>query len=175
MKKVLAMTFLILFGFLSLYRGAEAGEMKIAHLDLQRALNECEAGVKAKEELKKEAKKLEDELNSKQEDLKKLKDEMDKKSSLWNKETKEDKEKEFQTRSQELQKEFMRYGDDLNKKRSDREEKILKELTQVIRKYAKEKGYTFVLESSMGRVLYAPEDADITDEVIKEYNKSIKN
>lgn len=150
---------------------AGAAELKIGYANLQKALNECEAGIKAKDTIKNEAEKLEGELNKKQEDLKKLKDEIDKKASVWNKETRDAKEKEFKTKSQEFQKKFMDYGEQLNKKKQDTEAKIIQELRAVVEDIAKKKGYTFVFERSVGGVLYAPKDADLTDEVIKAYDK----
>ncbi len=171
MKKVFAVTLLALFAFIA---QASAAELRIAYANLQRALNECEAGIRAKEELKKEAQKLEAELTAKQEELKKLKEEIDKKGSVWNKETREAKQREFQAKSQELQKEFMRYSDELNKKRSRREGEIIRELKKVIKEIAEKEGYSYVFEYSLGGLLYAPDEADITDEVIKAYNARVK-
>ncbi|MBI5560990.1 MAG: OmpH family outer membrane protein [Deltaproteobacteria bacterium] len=171
MKKAFAIAFLVLF---TLVLKAEAGEFKIAYADLQRALNECDAGVKAKDELKKEAQKIENELSARQDELKKLKDEIDKKGSLWNKDTKDAKEKDLETKSQALQKEFMRYGDELNKKRGKREEEIIRELKDIVRDIAKEKGYAYVLEYSMGGIIYGPQDADMTKDVIETHNKGAK-
>ena len=46
-----------------------------------------------------------------------MKDEIDKKGSVWNKETREAKEKDFQVKAQSLQKQFVDYSDELNKKK----------------------------------------------------------
>ncbi len=170
---------LIIFGLiisvLILTIPARAAELKIGYANLQRALNECDAGLKAKDTLKDEAKKLEDELNVKQEDLKKLRDEIDKKANAWNKETKEAKENEFKSKSQDFQKQYMQYGDELNKKKQDTEAKIIDDLRDVVEELAKKKGYTYVFEKSVGGLLYAPPQDDLTDEVVKVYNKRFKN
>lgn len=160
---------------LALVLPARAAELKIGYANLQRALNECEAGVKAKDTLKDEAKKLEDQLNVKQEELKKLREEIDKKSNVWNKETKEAKENEFKSKSQDFQKQYLQYGDDLNKKKQDTEAKIIDDLRDVVEEIAKKKGYTYVFERSVGGLLYAPAQDDLTDEVIKAYNKQYRN
>ena len=55
-----------------------------------------------------------------------------------------------------------------------RENGIIDGLRDVIKRTAKDKGYDYVLESSMGGVLHAPEDADITDDVIKAYDEEFK-
>lgn len=149
---------------------AAAADIRIGYANLQKALNESEAGIKAKNDLKEADLKLEDEFKSKQEELKKMKDEIDKKSIAWNKETREKKEAEFKARVQEFQKAFMQKGDELNKKKSEAEAKIITELRDVVSSFAKEKGYTYIFEGSVGVILHAPADAEITDEIIKAYN-----
>lgn len=150
---------------------ALAKEMRIGHANLQRALNESDAGIKAKDQLEEEAKKLEDELNAQQAELKKMKDDIDKMGAIWNKETRDAKEADFRTKSQEFQKKYSDYGEDLNKKKQDRESVIIEDLRTIVDELAKKKGYSYVFEKSMGGILYAPDADDITDEVIKTYNK----
>lgn len=164
----------ILSAFIMASAPALAADLKIGYANLQKALNDSEAGLKAKEDLKNEAKKLEDELNVKQESLKKMKEEIDKKASVWNKETKEAKEAEFKAKSQEFQKQFMQYGDDLNKRKQDSEAQIIEDLRDVVEDIAKKKGYTYVFEKAVGGLLYAPPEADITEDIIKAYNKKYK-
>ncbi len=171
MKKIASISVVfILLGFAHL----SAAELKIGYVNLQRALNECEAGIRAKAELKEEAKKLERQLTEKQEELKKLREEIEKKHAVWNEETRKAKERDYQTKSQQLQQEFVRLSEELNKKRSKKEEKIIKELRSLIDQVAEEKGYTYVLEASTGLVIYGPEEDDITDMVIKLYNEKLK-
>jgi outer membrane protein len=153
---------------------ALAEEMNIVYADLQRALNESDAGIAAKEELKQEAEKREGELNAQQEELKKLKEEIDKKGSVWNEETRKQKEDEFNTQGQEFQKQYMQYGEELNKKKLEREGEIIDELREIVNELAEKNGYTYVLEVSMGGILYGPSGADITDELIKTYNEKSK-
>lgn len=151
-----------------------AADLKIGIANLQKALNESDAGNRAKESLKEEAKKLEDTLNAKQEDLKKLKDEIDKKAGVWNKETAEKKEREFREKSQEFQQQFVNYNDMLNKKKQEKEAQIIEELRDIVEEIAKKKGYSFIFEKSVGGVLYSPSSVDITDDVIKEHNKRFR-
>ncbi|HLC18441.1 MAG TPA: OmpH family outer membrane protein [Thermodesulfobacteriota bacterium] len=153
---------------------AASAELKIAYADLQRALNQCDAGVKAKEDLKKEAMELEKELDVEQEELKKFKEEIDKKRSVWNAETLKAKEEEFKTRSQEFQTKFMEYNDRLNERKLDKEAEIIKELRDAVVEIADRDGYTYVFEISVGGIIHAPEDADITEEVIKIHNEKTK-
>lgn len=174
MKAVRYAAFFILAIFLFAGSPAQGAEQKIGYVNLQKALNECQAGMKAKDDLKEDAQKREEELNKKQEELKKFKEEIDKKSAVWNKETKDAKEKEFKAKSSEFQKKFMEYGEDLNKRKQETEARIIKELRETVEELAKKKGYTFVFERSVGGLLVAPKDADMTDEVIKSYDAKRK-
>ncbi|GMR05213.1 MAG: hypothetical protein BMS9Abin24_005 [Thermodesulfobacteriota bacterium] len=153
---------------------AGAAGLKLGYANLQRALNESLAGQEAKQILQKEAQKLEDALNVKQESLKKMKEEIDKKSAIWNQETRDAKERDFQARSQEFQKQFMKYGEDLNKKKQEVESDIIKALRDTVEALAKKEGYTYIFERSVGGILYAPAQDDITPKVIKMYDKSFK-
>lgn len=161
----------IIFFMLLISGQAVSAELKIGYANLQKALNECEAGIKAKDDLKAEAQKLEDELGKEQEALKKLKDEIDKKAGVWNKETRDSKEKDFKARTADFQKKFMDYGEQLNKRKQETEARIIENLRDVVEEVAKKKGMTFVFERSVGGLLYAPKEHDITDEVIKLFNK----
>lgn len=162
------------FALIFLSASAFSAEVKIGYANLQKALNECDAGIKAKDALQDEAKKLENELNSKQEELKKLKDEIEKKGSVWNKDTKDAKERDLKAKSADFQKKYMEFGEELNKKKQERESQIIDDLREIVEEIAKKKGYTYVFERSVGGILYAPADADITTEVINTYNKRSK-
>lgn len=55
-------------------------------------------------------------------------------------------------------------------------ETLSKEINAFVKKYAKEKGYNFVLgtTASNGAVMYGEEKADVTDDVLVQLNKSYK-
>lgn len=176
-KTVLSFVLTVFVACLALHALASssaAAEMKIGYANLMKALNESEAGLKAKEYLKEEKKKLEEALNAKQEELKKMKEEIDKKGGVWNKETLETKEKEFRTKRDEFQKLYMEYDEQLKKKEQEKQGQIIEDLTSVVEEVAKKRGLTYVFERSVGGLIYAPSEADITDEVIKTYNKKYK-
>lgn len=153
---------------------AMAEDVKIGVADLQRALNESVAGEEAKKDLQAQAAGLEDELGAEQQELKKLKEEIDQKGSVWNDETRAEKERRFKTRSKKFQDRFMAYGEELNKKKKETEARIINELRDVVRELAREQGYSYIFEKSVGGLLYAPEGADVTDEVIERYDRMYK-
>ncbi|MBI5286682.1 MAG: OmpH family outer membrane protein [Deltaproteobacteria bacterium] len=151
-----------------------AAEVKIAYVNLQKALNESHAGKDAKDNMAEEIKKRQEQVDARQEELKKLKEEIDKKGAIWSKEVREQKEKEFQARSQDFQRFFLQSEDELRKKEQEKVREIIKELQEVVKELAKKKGYTYVFEKTEGGVIYSPDDMDLTDEVIKIYNGRYK-
>jgi outer membrane protein len=52
--------------------------------------------------------------------------------------------------------------------------KVLQDVSGLIQKIGKEKGYTIVLERQRSSVLYASADADLTDEIIHAYDDEAK-
>ncbi|MBI5682797.1 MAG: OmpH family outer membrane protein [Deltaproteobacteria bacterium] len=154
--------------------GIYAAEMKIAYVNLQKALNESTAGKDAKAEMADEIKKRQDDVNAKQEELKKLKEELEKKGAVLSKEVREQKETEFQRKSQEFQRFFIQSEEALRKKEQESVRDIIKELEEIVRKMAKDKGYTYVLEKVEGGIIHGPAESDLTEEVVKIYNKQYK-
>jgi len=165
--KILAPVLLLLLAFAL---PASAGGVKIGSVDMTKALSRSDAGVKATESIMAEAKKLEKELNAEQSSIKELKKEIEKKRHVWKKNTLIAKEKAFNARAAAFQKKVTRYDNNLNKKRLEKKDELVKEIRSVIKELAKKHGYTYVLDTSGGSVLYAPDNADITDDVIKAFN-----
>lgn len=151
----------------------QAADIKIGVVNLQKALNDCSAGKEAVVELEAEVKKRQEQVDEKQEELKKLNEEMEKKKSVWSEEVKAQKQKELQAKMQEFQNFFVQSNDNLKKMEQEKKTVIIKNLVEVAKKLAKEKGYTFVFETQSG-VIYNPPDADLTDELIKLYNVEYK-
>ncbi len=171
MKKFIVLAALLMMVFST---HAIAADVKIGYANLQRALNESESGKRAKTSIKAEAEKYQKEITAKEDKLKALKDEIDKKIAVWNKETKAAKVNTFQTGLKDLQQTTQKYDTILKKAKAQSEATIINELREIIQTIAKKKGYTFVLESSAGAILYAPENSNMTDELIKKYNKKTR-
>lgn len=149
---------------------AHAAEVKIGYVDMQKAIQSTAAGKKAKAELEGEFNKKKKELEKKEADLKKMGEDLERKKSVLSEEVLNKKQAEFQE-------EMLKYRDvvgksqiEIQKKERDLTAPILDKMRKTIEKVAKEKGYTMVLENSQ-MVLYATADADLTEAVIKAYEK----
>jgi outer membrane protein len=60
---------------------------------------------------------------------------------------------------------------EIQKKENDLTMPIIKKLREVIEDIAKDGGYTMIFEKSQQSVLWAQKDADLTDAVVKAYEK----
>lgn len=165
MKKML-----IVLSLLMTASFAQAVEMKVGYVDMQKAIQSTSAGKKAKTELEGDFNKKKKELEKKEADLKKMGEDLEKKKSVLSEEALGKKQAEFQE-------EMLKYRDvvgksqiEIQKKERELTAPILDKMKKTIAKLAKDKGYTMVIENSQ-MVLYATPEADLTDEVIKAFEK----
>jgi len=147
--------------------------VKIGYIDLQKALNESDEGKEAKGTFNKRVEELQKVLN-KQNELKKLQDDMEKQKGLLTAEARVEKEKVYQQKLKDVQRFAKDSQEELQQKDAEMTKKIIKDLRDIIKKLGNEDGYTIILEKGDAFVLYAAEGVDVTDKVIKAYNKTKK-
>ena len=145
-------------------------EMKIAYVDLQKALNLSKAGVQAKSEINDLVKKYEAEFKGKQDELLKMKTDLDKQASLLSETARTEKEREYQKNVVEIQRFQKDVKDELQLKDTEHTKRILNELFEILQKIGKDGGYTLILEKNEGAVIYADNSIDVTDALIKAYD-----
>lgn len=150
----------------AIFSGAAiAAESKLGFINLQRALNECQAGKEAIQELEAETKKRQEQVDVKQEELKKLNEEIEKKRAVWSDDMKEQKQRELQAKVQDFQRFYMQSNDDIKRREQEKKSVIIKDLIEFSKALAKEKGYEFIFEFQS--LIYSPPEADLTNELIK--------
>ena len=145
-------------------------EVKIGFVDMQKAIQSTAAGKKAKAELEGEFNKKKKELEKKEADLKKMGEDLERKKAVLSEEVLGKKQAEFQ---EEMLKDRDVVGKsqiEIQKKERDLTAPILDKMKKVIEKVAKDKGYSMILENSQ-MVLFATADSDLTDDIIKAYEK----
>ena len=150
-----------------------AADVKLGYIDMQRALNASEAGKEAKEQLAARVKKYQDEINTKQEEIKKLKDDLEKQGMLLSESARASKEKDYQQRLKEFQRFTKDAQDELQGKDEEFTRKILEGMEKVIQEFGRKNGYSFIFVKNEG-MLFADDKADVTEEVLKNFNASRK-
>lgn len=161
---------MILMALICGLSGFAQAETKIGLVDMQKAIQTSSAGKKAKAELEAELEKKKKEIKKKEDDLKKMGEDLERKKAVLSEEV-------FGKKQAEFQDEMMKYRDnatktqmELQKKERDLTVPIVDKMKKVISKISKDKGLTVVLENSP-MVLFSEPSLDITDDVIKAFEK----
>ncbi len=165
-RRTLALA-LMLVGALA---GSARADLKVGYVDLQRALNESDAGKAAKERFKVQVDKLQGDLKKKKDALDALKEQLEKKASVMKAEEARTLEKDYQRKLRDFELAYKDSQGELQQKDNELTIELLKELQVVIQDFGKENGYSMILEQSSSSVLYGAQDLDLTDQIISRYN-----
>jgi len=153
---------------------ALAADLKVAYVDIQKAINECNAGKEAKKVMAREAERFQRQIGEKQKDLQTMKESLEKQGPMLTAEARTVKEKDYQQKVRE----FQRWGEDsqneLNQKKVELERNISSGLLKVIQKLGADDGYTLIFEKNESIVLFASKTVDLTDRVIKAFDTQKK-
>jgi outer membrane protein len=143
-------------------------EFKFAFVDVQRALNECDAGKRAKADFQGKVTTLEGRLQRQQNEVQSLKDEMEKKGMLMNADQRQSLQERYMDKLKNFERDYKDSKDELQAKDQEITAKIVHDLAQVIRTLGERDSYTMVFEK--GSILWGAPSIDITDQVIRNYN-----
>jgi outer membrane protein len=146
-----------------------AETMKIGAVDLLKALNESEAGKKAKTDLESLIKTKQSSLDEKGKTIEKVKTDLEKQASVLSADARRSKEEELERMVRDYQRQVADSQNDIKKKEGELTGEILKELRELIQQIGTEEGYTLILEGGDGQILFA-KNLDLTESLIKRYN-----
>ena len=150
---------------------AQAEEIKIAVVDVDQAINATDQGKKAREEIQSKQKQAEAQLKPLLDKGKALASEIQEKRFVLS----EDALRQKQLDLAEIQSDLRAKGAELEGQFKVDYERIVgplrNKLVGIIDDYAKEQGFTIVLERGTPGLLYAKEALDITDQVVQRFNK----
>src|SRR5579875_832718 len=143
-------------------------EIKLAYVDIQRALNECNAGKRAKVQIRSQVDAVTGKLKRQQAALQGLQDELQKKGALMRPDQRQSLQDEYAVKLRDFQQNYKNAQDELRQKDSEMTAMIVRDLATVVRNIGEKDGYTMVMEK--GEILWGMPGIDITDEVIRAYD-----
>lgn len=155
---------------------ARADGMRIAVVNIQRAVMSTEEGLRAAATLKKLFESRQQELKKKETDIEKQGAELQKQEKVISKEAFAKKRDELQRQAVEYQAVAMEASKDLDKKQRELTDPIVEKMLGVVKRIASTESYDVVVDSSpgmagpWGAVAYARTDLDLTDKCIQMYN-----
>lgn len=151
-----------------------ASAQKFGVIDLQKAVLATTAGKKAKKQIETEVAKRKKQLEKKRASLQQMNKDLEKKALVLSDDVKAKKQAEIQREAVKLQEMFMKSQQDLQAKERALQKPILETLQKVIRDIAKKDGYDMIFEKAEQRILFAKESVDLTQKVVKEFEKKHK-
>lgn len=168
--RVLAFASLLLASTLGGATAHAEPPIKIAVVDMQRALHETEDGRKAKSTLKKLFEDRQKTLDKQQNDLKAMKEGLDKQHDVLTPAVLGKKQEELQKAFTELQTTYMEFQRELAAKEGELTKDIIERMQRIMRRVGQTEGYSLVLERNESGVVYVPSNYDLTDLLIQRYN-----
>jgi outer membrane protein len=142
-----------------------AAQMKVAVVDVQRAVMQTEDGLRAQATLKKLFDNRQQEINRKQQDMQKQKEDIDKQSHVLSQQALQKKVDDWQKEMVELQQTFVEYNKELEKKQKELTDPIFERVMGAIKRVAGSDGYDLILDRAT--VAFSRGDLDLTDRVIQ--------
>ncbi len=158
--------------FLLVGSSAYAGDVKIGLVDIIKALNLSDPGKKAKADLETLIQAKQDAINEKGLAIETMRGDLEKQSSVLSPEARKTREEELEQAIKEYQRLVTDSQTEVKKKESRFTLDIVKDLRKIISKIGEEENYTIILVKADELVLYSKKGIDLTDTVMKRYNKS---
>jgi len=177
MIKLFIRSTVLVIGIVLLWTGAPswaAEVVKIGVIDLQKCIQQSEAGKKASKSLQDKADRIKKDLEVKREELKKLSEEFNKKSNVLSADAKREREKDLIRKDEDLRELVRKKEDEMHKDEYNAMQPLLNDLFEVTKKLAKDEGFTLILEAKSGVVYFNKPVEEITDKVIKLANEPKK-
>jgi outer membrane protein len=148
--------------------GLSADVAKIGVVEFQRLLDNSEAGKEFKAKITEKGKKMEAELKSKGAEIEELKKRLEREALVMSKEMREQKEREFRIKVNDIKTLQKKYEAELQGIQKKMMGELQAATLEIINDIGKSGGYLMIMDKR--GVLYAPSTVDITDDVIKRYN-----
>ena len=101
-------------------------------------------------------------------------DELEKQRLILSDKALEEKQRLISEKSNALQSLVLQYQQELQAKDQELTKSIINEVSGIVEEIARREGFVLVLEKNEGGVLYARDTLDITDKVLREYDKRVK-
>jgi outer membrane protein len=172
MKEYLKIAFFsmlfILFAFVNLQAADPA---KIGLVDFQKVLDNSSAGKAAQAEINKKGETMEGEIRKMGEEVEALKNNLEREALVMSREAREEKERELRIKVSDLRAIQNKHMQTFREAERDLVQKIQNEVMDLVREIGAKEGYQLILERRESGAVYFLNSMDITDQIIKAYNR----
>jgi outer membrane protein len=147
---------------------AQAQNIKIGIINLQRAIEQSKQGQVALAKLKSKYEKLNTDLKRRESEIEKLQKDLEAlaTSSVIKPERRTEMERDLRRKTMDFQDIFRDSQEEMKREQMEVTKPVYEGVLRTTQKLGKDKGFTVIFEGAVG-IVYAPEALDITDEVIR--------
>jgi len=155
--------------FFSAVYSYSADVAKIGIIDFQKIFNTSSAGKSAQAEINEKGKEMETELKVKGTAIEELQKKLEHDSLVMSKQMREEKTREIKIRIGEIKALQKNYLTEFRGLESRLVTRIKKDVLEIVKEFGEKKGYLLIIEKTAA--LYYPNSIDLTDQLIRTYNK----
>jgi len=152
-----------------------ADAFKMGVIDPQEVLEKSKAGKRSLEALKEYARTRQKVLATDEEELKAFEKQMKDQEATLNDQQKREKQEQFRAKIQRYQKQAQEFNQDLSVKQKELVDDYMKRIAVATKAVAEKGGFSLVVdkgnEQTLKIVIYHKDTIDVTDQVIKEFDK----
>jgi len=150
-----------------------AHEIKIAVIDVNKVLNQSEAGKVAMKKMEARYEELKKDIDKRQDEAMKLKDEIDKQKVMLGKDKLKEKEDALAAKIADLRRVTQESEREMQERQGELTRDVLKQIEAHVDTVVKAEKYDLVLERSAG-IVHVVDHMDITNRVLELVNKGSK-
>ncbi len=170
MRRLSAATFLILALAAAPLALAAGNNTKVGVIDAQSVLQRSQAGQEVMQQLKAYGTQLRSQIKAQGEKLQKERDDYERNSKIEGKAERKKAQQTLSEHFQSFQEAQQKASHAFDERRAAYMIPLRGKLQDLVQKYAKEHGFGMIIDASA--VIYNKDDLDITDAVLKAFNKA---
>jgi outer membrane protein len=151
-----------------------AKDVKIGFVDFQKVFETSKVIHAMNSQLQSKIQAEQKEIEKKKESLEEMQKDLEAKKELMNAQARTQKEEEIRQNLKDLKRYASDKEEEFQRKGNGLMQQIMKQLTMIVQDMGEKEGYTAIVERSTGGVVYFTPSSDLTEAVIKEYDKRNK-
>ena len=172
------MKFLSLIGFFCLLNFVSVekslAKVVVGKVNIQKILVSVNESKKIRKKLKATFEKKKGVLKKEEEKIVKMQDDLKKQSSVMNAKARRKREMKIQESFMKLQQKTVEYQKEIEKMENKFKRPMLEKIRKIVDEVSKKSNVDFTYEESGAAIVYSKESKDLTNEIIKIYNKRHK-
>lgn len=145
-------------------------QVRIATVNLHQAIMETEDGQRARRRLEGEFQNRQRELDQAQEQLRRMQSELETQRNVLSRQALEQRMEEYQRRVIEVQRQYVEFQQELAEHEANLTRTIVERMQAILREMGQADGYTVILDTSSGSVVFSQSSIDLTATLVQRYN-----